>query len=92
MTDDCKDINECALNPNICKSGRCVNTKGSYRCNCYDGFVASRDGKQCIDQREGYCFRQLVNGMCSTSGDSLVKVPFTCNAMNIFLYSYNVND
>ncbi|KAK8737315.1 hypothetical protein OTU49_004436 [Cherax quadricarinatus] len=74
MTDDCKDVNECALNPNICKSGRCINTKGSYRCECYEGFAPSRDGKQCIDRREGFCFQQLIGGMCSTTSDSLVKV------------------
>lgn len=74
MKDECEDVNECALNPNICRNGRCVNTRGSYQCQCYDGFEITRDGKQCIDRREGYCFRQLVGGMCSTSSGDLVKV------------------
>lgn len=48
MTDDCRDINECAANPNLCKNGHCINTKGSYQCECFDGFQPSADGKQCI--------------------------------------------
>ncbi|CAL4061316.1 unnamed protein product, partial [Meganyctiphanes norvegica] len=74
MIDDCKDINECATNPNICEHGRCINTKGSYRCECYEGFEPSRDGKECLDRRKGYCFRQLIGGMCSTASDALNQV------------------
>jgi hypothetical protein len=48
MTDDCRDVNECAANGNLCKNGHCVNTKGSYKCECYEGFEVSSDGKSCI--------------------------------------------
>ena len=48
MTDDCRDVNECASNANLCKNGHCVNTKGSYQCECYEGYEVSSDGKQCI--------------------------------------------
>ena len=89
MTDDCRDVNECAINPNICKNGRCVNTKGSYKCQCYDGFIESKDGKQCLDRRKGYCFRQLINGMCTTSSDDLVKVKSVEPLFNyIMIYLY----
>lgn len=48
-TDECKDINECAGdNPNICQNGYCINQPGSYKCNCFEGFKPSYDGKQCI--------------------------------------------
>lgn len=47
-SDECKDINECTENPNICQNGYCVNLSGSYKCECYDGFKTSYDGRQCI--------------------------------------------
>lgn len=36
------DLNEC-LNQTVCGSGRCVNTEGSYRCNCFQGYKLSPD-------------------------------------------------
>lgn len=37
---DCADINECELNSGICKGGgTCVNTDGSYRCECPPGLT-----------------------------------------------------
>lgn len=37
------DINECSM-PNKCQNGKCVNTEGSYTCECYGGFAKSRRG------------------------------------------------
>ena len=31
------DANECTMIPNICAGGTCVNTRGSYRCDCGKG-------------------------------------------------------
>lgn len=36
------DVNEC-LNQTACGRGRCVNTEGSYRCNCFQGYEVSPD-------------------------------------------------
>lgn len=72
--DDCRDINECLTTPNICANGRCVNLQGRFRCDCYEGFRPSYDHKQCIDERQGYCFRKLVNGRCSSHSDGLMAV------------------
>nr|CAD7423795.1 unnamed protein product [Timema monikensis] len=74
LTDDCRDVNECALNPGICRNGNCVNHHGGYRCDCYEGFEPSHDSKQCIDRREGFCFRQLVGGRCTSHTDGLMSV------------------
>lgn len=48
--DECRDVNECATGgpDDICRNGYCVNTPGAYKCDCYDGFKASADGKRCI--------------------------------------------
>ncbi len=46
--DDCRDINECSVEGGLCHNGRCLNTPGSYRCECYDGFEPSQDFSKCI--------------------------------------------
>lgn len=43
-----EDLNECRAKPGICKNGRCINTVGSYRCECNDGFEPSSTGTECI--------------------------------------------
>lgn len=36
----CTDINECDLNPDICRGGgTCVNTDGSFTCTCPPGLT-----------------------------------------------------
>ena len=37
----CKETNECALMPDICGAGQCINTDGSYRCDCDNGYQFS---------------------------------------------------
>ena len=38
-TNECVDINECRGIPNICAMGTCVNTIGSYHCECGSGRI-----------------------------------------------------
>lgn len=42
------DINECTENGRLCHNGHCVNTEGSYRCECDTGFQLSPDGAFCL--------------------------------------------
>lgn len=92
LTDDCRDIDECAVNPNLCQNGQCVNLEGNFRCDCLDGFEPTSDRKRCIgiiflnnfkfawimyefvDRRQGFCFRQLVHGRCTTHNRELKHV------------------
>ncbi|XP_036158644.1 adhesion G protein-coupled receptor E5 isoform X1 [Myotis myotis] len=50
----CQDMDECQLNPRICKSrSECVNTHGSYTCTCPPGFELNpEDPKLCKDVNE----------------------------------------
>ena len=46
------DVNECDDNPNYCQvRGRCVNTPGSYRCVCEQGYEVGNGGTRCIGKR-----------------------------------------
>lgn len=42
------DINECALNSEICPNGICENLRGSYRCICNVGYESDASGKNCV--------------------------------------------
>lgn len=48
------DINECQFKSN-CKNGHCINTHGSYHCNCFHGW----EGIKC-DQKKKYKERNYV--------------------------------
>ena len=41
------DINECGRDPSLCRGGYCVNSAGSYECQCPDGNELSPDGQSC---------------------------------------------
>lgn len=45
------DINECGINNGNC-SHECINTFGSYKCVCRDGYSLANDNKSCIDINE----------------------------------------
>ncbi|CAB1332985.1 unnamed protein product, partial [Coregonus sp. 'balchen'] len=47
----CTDIDECAepgVRVNPCKNARCVNTIGSFKCYCKNGFVPARRPNMCV--------------------------------------------
>lgn len=45
------DINECEVFPGVCKNGRCVNTQGSFRCECAEGLTLDSSGRTCVGKR-----------------------------------------
>lgn len=46
--DQGEDLNECVLMPHICEGGECINTDGSFRCECPMGYVLDSTGTKCI--------------------------------------------
>lgn len=42
------DINECEVFPGVCTNGRCVNTQGSFRCECPEGLTLDGAGRTCV--------------------------------------------
>ncbi|VTJ71620.1 Hypothetical predicted protein [Marmota monax] len=71
ITTDGRDINECALDPEVCTNGMCENLRGSYRCICNLGYEAGATGKECIDVDECALNSLLCdNGRCRNSPGS----------------------
>lgn len=50
MTNRTEEIDECALMPNMCNHGACVNTPGSFHCSCDGGYAYDADSHQCIGE------------------------------------------
>ena len=44
------DVNECLLSPGICKNGFCINTDGSFRCECGPGYRLDASGTNCVGE------------------------------------------
>lgn len=60
---ECVDVNECELNSDICKGGgTCVNTDGSYRCECPPGLTldATREWDQSISRISSWSRMQFL--------------------------------
>lgn len=44
------DTNECLDNPGICQNGICINTDGSFRCECPFGYNLDYTGVKCVGE------------------------------------------
>ncbi|XP_033936716.1 fibrillin-2b [Pseudochaenichthys georgianus] len=82
ITADGRDINECALDPDICQNGICENLRGSYRCICNIGYESDTSGKNCVDINECNVNRLLCdNGLCRNTPGS-----YTCSCPKGFIF------
>ncbi|XP_041083035.1 fibrillin-1-like [Polyodon spathula] len=82
ITSDGRDINECALDPDLCQNGVCENLHRTYRCNCNQGYEIDSSGKNCVDIDECAINRQLCeNGQCRNTPGS-----FTCSCPKGYVF------
>ena len=44
----CLDIDECARFSGLCSDGTCINTPGSFTCQCHGGLTLDASGQRCI--------------------------------------------
>uniref|UniRef100_A0A8C3CZ55 Fibrillin-1 n=1 Tax=Cairina moschata TaxID=8855 RepID=A0A8C3CZ55_CAIMO len=83
ITVDGRDINECALDPDICSNGICENLRGSYRCNCNSGYEPDPSGRNCVDIDECSVNGLLCdNGLCRNTPGS-----YSCTCPKGYVFS-----
>ncbi|KAK7482356.1 hypothetical protein BaRGS_00026375, partial [Batillaria attramentaria] len=79
-TNQCNDIDECALDGTNRCTQKCTNTIGSYRCSCDPGFDLEADGFTCTPRTD--C---ATNNTCPTSNGGCsvqAEVPDYCNTID----------
>lgn len=62
------DINECALDPDICPNGICENLRGTYKCICNSGYEVDSTGKNCVGKF--HLFYKMGHACCLLSFDA----------------------
>ncbi|EGT46828.1 hypothetical protein CAEBREN_12416 [Caenorhabditis brenneri] len=84
---NCTDINECVETPGICNHGQCVNTPGSYHCDCEDFWV----GDNCNAYKpRRHCADLYVYWDIRANGVNYINPPFALpnrtkfQAMDVF--------
>lgn len=70
------DIDECNQNP--CQNGICINSAGSFKCECPPGLVLGIDGRSCLDSRRDVCYAHFRDGQCLNPSTSLVTKSSCC--------------
>ncbi|KAM5238007.1 fibrillin-3 [Ctenodactylus gundi] len=58
------DVDECAEDPSVCTRGLCINTDGSFRCECPLGYSLDPSGTLCEDADECAAGRPCGEGTC----------------------------
>ena len=62
------DINECELRESCGSGARCINERGSHRCECPAGFTGDPHGSGCVDVDECSLPNACgINAICSNS-------------------------
>ncbi|XP_048583421.1 fibrillin-1 isoform X2 [Nematostella vectensis] len=60
----CTDVDECTMYPQLCRNGICVNTPGSYRCECSAGLTLDSIQNACVDLRKDRCYMTITESGC----------------------------
>ncbi|XP_055369471.1 collagen and calcium-binding EGF domain-containing protein 1 isoform X2 [Betta splendens] len=74
----CLDIDECANKNTTACSQICINSAGSYRCECEKGYFLEEDGRTCTKGERVHLFEKSGNvmnaGTCSATCDDFYQI------------------
>lgn len=62
------DVNECEVFPGVCPNGRCVNSKGSFHCECPEGLTLDGTGRVCLGKMHAFlstCMKLTIMDLSS---------------------------
>uniref|UniRef100_A0A8C3GR19 Fibrillin-1 n=1 Tax=Cairina moschata TaxID=8855 RepID=A0A8C3GR19_CAIMO len=77
----CEDVNECDVFPGVCPNGRCVNSKGSFHCECPEGLTLDGTGRVCLDIRMEQCYLKWDEDECIQSVPGKFRMDACCCAV-----------
>lgn len=80
MTNTTEEIDECALMPQICNHGKCINTPGSFRCICDIGYIYDEFSHQCIGKR--FFIWDLNFYKCNKGQNYISEILIICKKLN----------
>ncbi|KAK3612288.1 hypothetical protein CHS0354_011006 [Potamilus streckersoni] len=81
----CEDINECNSTTELACAQRCINTEGSFRCDCKDGFrLVTSDQKSCRDINECEEGTSTCQQVCNNTLGG-----YNCSCFAGFVYSFH---
>uniref|UniRef100_A0A8C1IP79 Fibrillin 1 n=1 Tax=Cyprinus carpio TaxID=7962 RepID=A0A8C1IP79_CYPCA len=79
----CEDVNECEVFPGICINGKCVNTDGSFICQCPSGMTVDSTGRTCVDLRTELCYLTHVDERCGAPIPGRHRVDACCCSVGV---------
>lgn len=70
------DVDECEAIPGICENGKCVNSMGSFRCDCDKGYLYNEDASACEGKIPNTFLLFLVNYNTLKSYSNVLQCQF----------------